>query len=664
VITFGKSFGKSGSSGGGSRRHSGRSPSDEVFDLRKLKRLDEAYEKARERMAAPDRDAWDERAYGWCLVDLVRRHAQSDDPAPSPHVAELQTFTVPEGDELLAGKREEALALFREGGRETARAINRARELSKTGQFGQAAAIYTDLFRLGRLVPEHHANFGWDLQKATRERLRQDPIDRLSPAAVDEAKRNLNTYLKLRVERPSLLHSVMMQMAASLASDERLNLIAFSRLWNLELFRPEDFDRFEAEDGKVRPSLAEKVVQQIAKEAFANRRRADIEYVLTHVECAIRRSRDNIWLKHAKAKLLRDLGRPEEACQVALEFARAKSNEYWAWELLGDLQADPEVRLACHCRALLCSQDDSFVSKLRLKLARELVEAGHFPEAKGEIIRVIAHKTATRQQMPSEIRLLTGAEWYESTEPAEPRRAFYEALSPRADEMLFSHLPWTDACLGESFAIEGREGKPRRRIYVRTALFPVEASVSEGRFRLRHLPPGTPVKVRTELDCDHRGRITVVSVAARDEGRPYDVFRESIGVIDHVNPAKGVLHFTVSTSAQGVVSLADFGREARPGDGIAVRLATFHSRSGPGVRVLSATATDQIPGPEVRQEFRDQVRVDKGMGFTDGSIFIPPQLITAHRIEDGDFVSGVALLSYNRKRSQWGWKALLIEDRR
>jgi hypothetical protein len=116
-------------------------------------------------------------------------------------------------------------------------------------------------------------------------------------------------------------------------------------------------------------------------------------------------------------------------------------------------------------------------------------------------------------------------------------------------------------------------------------------------------------------------------------------------------------------SAQGVVNLADFGRDAHLGDGIAVRLATFHSRSGPCVRVLSATATDQVPGPEVRQASRDQVRVTNGMGFTDGSIFIPPHLVTAHQIEDGDFVSGVALLTYNRKHSQWGWKALLIQDR-
>lgn len=648
--------------GEGSRGHAVRRPSAEVFELRKLKRLDEAYGKALERMAAADRDAWDERAYGWCLVDLAKRAWQGGDPTPSRYVAELEAFSVPEGDEILARKRQEALALFREGGRETAHAIGRAREASKAGQSGQAVAIYTDLLRQGCLAREHHANFGWDIQKATREMLRQAPAGQLPPAVVDEAKRSLNIYLKLEVERPSLLHSLVVQLAANLAVDEHLSLVAFCRLWNLDSFRSEDFVRFRGEDGKERPSLAEKVVQQIAKEASKGHRRADLEYVLPHVERAVQRFPDNIWLKHASAKLLRDLGRPDEACRLALGFVRAKSGEYWAWELLGDLQADPGARLACYSRALLCSQDDTFVSKLRLKLAAELAEAGYFREAKGEIRRVIAHKTAVGQRMPPEVHASTAAGWYASAEPVEPRRAFYETLSDRADEMLFSHLPWTDACLGESFTREGQEGKPRRLIYIRTAALPIEASASERQFRLWKLAPGTPVKVRMEPDHDRPGRITVVAVGARDEGQPYDVLHEVIGVVDHVNPAKGVLHFIASTSAQGLVSLADFGRDAHPGDGIAVKLATFHSGGGARVRVLSAAATDQVPGPEVRQEFWDRVRVGNGMGFTDGSIFIPPYLVTAHRIEDGDFISGVALLNYDSKRCRWGWKAASIGD--
>ena len=50
------------------------------------------------------------------------------------------------------------------------------------------------------------------------------------------------------------------------------------------------------------------------------------------------------------------------------------------------------------------------------------------------------------------------------------------------------------------------------------------------------------------------------------------------------------------------------------------------------------------------------------MGFTDDGIFIPPPLIRKNNISDGDFVTGKAILNYNQKRSEWGWKAITIDD--
>jgi hypothetical protein len=60
--------------------------------------------------------------------------------------------------------------------------------------------------------------------------------------------------------------------------------------------------------------------------------------------------------------------------------------------------------------------------------------------------------------------------------------------------------------------------------------------------------------------------------------------------------------------------------------------------------------------------FSDDIREENGMGFTDDGIFIPPPLIREHSISDGDFVSGHAVLNYNKKRSEWGWKAISIDS--
>jgi len=48
------------------------------------------------------------------------------------------------------------------------------------------------------------------------------------------------------------------------------------------------------------------------------------------------------------------------------------------------------------------------------------------------------------------------------------------------------------------------------------------------------------------------------------------------------------------------------------------------------------------------------------MGFTDGDIFIAPPLVEEHHITDDCMISGTAILNYNKKRFEWGWKAIKI----
>ncbi|MFP3499692.1 hypothetical protein SB759_36330, partial [Pseudomonas sp. SIMBA_059] len=84
----------------------------------------------------------------------------------------------------------------------------------------------------------------------------------------------------------------------------------------------------------------------------------------------------------------RNLERREEARQLATEFARDKAGEYWTWELLGDLEVEATMRLSCYAKALTCSEDDTFVTKVRLKFAA-LLFPEHPSEARFEIERVM-----------------------------------------------------------------------------------------------------------------------------------------------------------------------------------------------------------------------------------------------------------------------------------
>lgn len=151
-------------------------------------------------------------------------------------------------------------------------------------------------------------------------------------------------------------------------------------------------------------------------------------------------------------------------------------------------------------------------------------------------------------------------------------------------------------------------------------------------------------------------------IRPRPDGRPDDVVAESIGVIDHVNHAKGLFHFVVAKGVDGMLPLAQLSGRAEIGQAIAVRMVRYHDLKGPRTRTLSAAPSTQAMPPSVVQSFSDRVEVRNGLGFTSTGIFIPPEIVAAAGIEHGDDVDGVAVIAFNKKRSTWGWKAIKAQS--
>ncbi len=643
-----------GTPGGGG----GMSTSREVFALRREGRHDEALAIARERMAAPGRDDWDMRAFAWVRVDLIKTKVRAGDRKAAAGLAgELRALEPPDGDEILTKQRLHALSLLEEGADELAQ----ARERSKAGRFREAVAIYERLAGRELLGPESGKNHGWDLFRAAQERLGRTPPEGLRSNVVVEAKRYLKTYIALGLDRPSRLHGCMLRLAARLASGGHPKMLPFARLWGLEHLQPEDFEPFVADDGKSFPPLAEKVVGKAAKEAAESGRGDDCAHVLPFVEGLMRRFPANPWPALNKVKLLRALGRLEESRELALSFARTKAREYWAWELLGDLQDAHAERLACYGKALTCSQEDSFVSPLRLKLARGLLAAGRAAEARGEAEHVIEHKRRAGRRVPAEAQEMAESDWYAATPAVPPKPAAYARLAAAADELLFAHLPWIDACPGEAFTVEGRDGKPRRRLYLRASPLPLEVAVPSSRIRLRAPRPGQPVRVKADHHPDGGGRFVLHALTERPDGEPFDILPEAVGAIHAVNAGKDVIRFTAGRDLQGSIPVAGYGGEARVGAPLSLRLAAYRSHKGGGVRAVTAEPTDQAPDLLVCRPFRSAIRVTrKGLGFTDDGVFVPPGLVAAGEVGDQDVVTGLAVPSFDSKKGGWGRKAILL----
>ena len=145
-------------------------------------------------------------------------------------------------------------------------------------------------------------------------------------------------------------------------------------------------------------------------------------------------------------------------------------------------------------------------------------------------------------------------------------------------------------------------------------------------------------------------------------GASDDIVPELCGVIDHLNRAKSLLHFVVAKGIDGTFPLADFAGSAAIGQAVAVRATRYHSRKGTRTRALSVSSTTRSPGTDVLKPFNDDVEVRNGLGFTSAGIFIPPDVVAESMIADGDRVEGLAVISFDKKRSTWGWKAISAKN--
>lgn len=631
--------------------------SKEVTELRKGGQLAAAHALSLERIADSEADDYDRAAYAWCLIALVKQHsADGNHMALSDYLDQLRRFEVPASDAMLAEHRAKALDLADPD----RRAMQSARILSKQGKHEEAARIYADLDANGKLAPEDRKAWGWELYRLIKVELEQAQYEKLSPPVVQRVKRNLNTYLKLSIGGPDLLHSLMLRQALRLTKGEQLKLLPFLRLWNPDQFNDEDFDRQTGKDGKTYPSLVEQVIQAASAEAAQSDRVDDCHFILPHVQAAMKRFPDNIWLKFNLTKLLRGMGRIDEALKLAVEFAREKASEYWAWELIGDLVPhDIDLRRSCYAKALSCSQDDNFVGKVRLKFAA-LLEESHPAEARFEAERMIAHRARAGYAIPREAQSLV--ERLSAVTPNTTDRAFYGSLSDAAEALLFSHLPWTDACLGDVFTIEGRDGqKPRRRrrIYVKGNPFALELSLPDSHPDIRRLAEGTPIKLQLETSKAEPKRTIIHRISRREDGTPMDIMPFRVGVIDHINHGKSLLHVIVARGVDGTCPISLCPGQVEIGTTVAVRLSQHHSKNGLRTRILEIERTEQSPSPDVSRPFREATNVTpSGLGFTLGDIFIPPHMITAEGVQAGDLVEGVAVASFDKKRGKWGMKAI------
>lgn len=134
---------------------------------------------------------------------------------------------------------------------------------------------------------------------------------------------------------------------------------------------------------------------------------------------------------------------------------------------------------------------------------------------------------------------------------------------------------------------------------------------------------------------------------------------EEIIAVEFVNENKSMLNFVKDKRKFGFFNYSGNLTKPQIGDLLKVR---FNGDGQDGFyKILSAKKADSNVSSDAMKDFEGTIKVvsPQNFGFIE-DIFIEPKIIEKNKLTEGQQVKGRAILSFNKKKNEWGWKAIEI----
>jgi len=229
-----------------------RNEAKDLSGVEKLNKLNKALGIARNLYSEEPNDEWIQKAFAWVLIDLCKCYI-SDKNLNQAEICfkELNTIDF-QGykDEIIENQK----TFLRPKIDTNYSEIQKAEELSKSGNNKEALGILKNLISQNRLTELHHESYGWIIYRYIK-------AEETNLSSV-EVRTFLRDYMNLKNERPSMLHSMILNFALNYSKTHSdFKLYNFFLLWNPDNLRHEDLhDGYK--DGKDIPSLVSRICRE------------------------------------------------------------------------------------------------------------------------------------------------------------------------------------------------------------------------------------------------------------------------------------------------------------------------------------------------------------------------------------------------------------------
>jgi len=134
---------------------------------------------------------------------------------------------------------------------------------------------------------------------------------------------------------------------------------------------------------------------------------------------------------------------------------------------------------------------------------------------------------------------------------------------------------------------------------------------------------------------------------------------EEVVVVEFINENKSIINFVKDKSKHGFFSYSGMIEKPKIGDLINVRFSGEGQDGFYKVLSIKKSSSDSVCNSIKLFQGKLKMREPASFGFVE-DIFVEPSLIVKHELNKNDMIKGKAILSFNKKKNEWGWKAIEI----
>lgn len=226
----------------------------EVTLLRKSGKLKEAYKMAIEDLKEDKNNSWAQMSLFWVLRDICQQLCNRNVTDKAKVCLKEMSLLLPTMmDDSGAGKKA-YINLYKQI-QPNADIISKAAELSKNNPSRAYVQAKNYIDSANKIDSALHEDLGWIIYRYIKAEV--------SNLTSLEVRTLLKDYIYLKNERPSMLHSQMLNLALSFSKEHSdFSLYRFFMLWEPENLRYEDLNKSYYNDSEI-PSLISRICRQI-----------------------------------------------------------------------------------------------------------------------------------------------------------------------------------------------------------------------------------------------------------------------------------------------------------------------------------------------------------------------------------------------------------------